>query len=159
MNKSLIEELYIKYYKELYIYAYSITKNHHLSEDFVSETFLKAILILDKNKESIKYFLICVLKNISIDYYRKNKRLVFKDNIEEGEDKDVLVKIIRKEEKLNLYNSILKLNENYREAIIMFYFMDIRIKEISSILNLSEGAVKNILYRGRLKLRSSYKED
>ena len=159
MNKDLIEELYRKFYKELYIYAYSKLKNHHLAEDLVSETFFKAILIIEKDEENIKYFLICILKNLSIDYFRKNKRLIFKDKLEESEGLDILVGIIKKEENLKLYKCILDLNENYREAITMFYFMDMKVKEISSLLNLSEGAVKNILYRGRLKLRSSYKED
>ena len=163
MNKALIEELYRKFYRDLYIYAYSKLKNHHLAEDLVSETFLKALLIIEKDEENIKYFLICVLKNLSIDYFRKNEKLIFKEDVEkdkEGDlERDILSGIIKKEENLNLYRCILDLNENYREIIIMFYFMDMKVKEIASLLNLSEGAIKNILYRGRLKLKLSYKED
>lgn len=42
-----MEKLYIKYHKELYLYAFSLCKNHHLAQDLTSDTFFKAYLSLD----------------------------------------------------------------------------------------------------------------
>lgn len=160
MNNYKIEEIYNMYYKDLFIYAFSICKDYHLTEEVVSETFFRAFITIDNKENSIKYWLLHVCKNIIIDYYRKNKKVSNIDNeIQELKFEDnSFQKIIQEEEKRELFNAILKLSDIYKEVIIMFYFMSLTTKEISKSLNISEGAVRNILYRGRLKLGKILRE-
>ncbi|MCF0148590.1 MAG: sigma-70 family RNA polymerase sigma factor [Clostridium sp.] len=154
MNNYEIEELYNKYYKDLYIYAFSICKNYHITEEVVSETFLRAFITIDNAKCNVKFWLLYVCKNIIIDYYRKNKRMSYLD-IEEKDirvEDNTLEKFIKDEEKREVFKSILKLSEVYREVIIKFYYMNLTTKEIAKSLQVSEGAVRSILYRGRQKI-------
>ena len=46
MENELLRQLYRKYQRELYLYLYSLCKNHELAEDLLQETFLKALLAL-----------------------------------------------------------------------------------------------------------------
>lgn len=153
MNNYEIEEIYNVYYKEAFIYAFSICKDYHLTEEVVSETFFRAFITIDNEKSSIKYWLLNVCRNIIIDYYRKNKKVSNIDiEIQALKFEDNSFGKSIEEEKRELFNAILKLSDIYKEVIIMFYFMSLTTKEISKSLNISEGAVRNILYRGRQKL-------
>ena len=46
MENELLRQLYRKYQRELYLYLYSLCKNHELAEDLLQETFVKALLAL-----------------------------------------------------------------------------------------------------------------
>ena len=46
MNHDELEQLYRQYYNELYLYAYSMCRNHTAAQDIVSDTFFKALLSL-----------------------------------------------------------------------------------------------------------------
>ncbi len=52
-----------------------------------------------------------------------------------------------------LYESMAKLPEEQREALILFEITGYSIKEISQIQNTSESAIKQRLRRGRMKLK------
>lgn len=159
MNNYEIEKIYKIYYKDLYLYAFSICKDYHITEDVVSETFYRAFVTIDKCEGNVKYWLLYVCKNLIVDYYRKNKKITYKD-IEEDlrSEENIIFKIIKEEEKRELFNAILQLSETYREVIIMFYFMNLKTSEIAKNLTLSEGATRNILYRGRQKLAKILRE-
>lgn len=161
MNNYEIEEIYNMYFKDLFIYAFSICKDYHLTEEVVSETFYRAFITINNEKNSVKYWLLHVCRNIIIDYYRKNKKVSNLDiEIQELKFEDnSFEKIIKEEEKRELFNAILKLSDIYKEVIIMFYFMNLTTKEISKSLNISEGSVRNILYRGRRKLGKILREE
>ena len=52
-----------------------------------------------------------------------------------------------------LSEAILELPEKYRNVIILYYYEQFSVKDISSILNISENTVKTQLKRGRDKLK------
>ncbi|MFH1215056.1 MAG: RNA polymerase sigma factor, partial [Pseudomonadota bacterium] len=56
----------------LFRYAYSRTMNRHLAEDLVQETFLAALVSLKtfRGDSSLKTWLVSILKNKILDYYR-----------------------------------------------------------------------------------------
>ena len=57
------------------------------------------------------------------------------------------------EEKIDLYDAIDALKEPYKTAVILFYFHELKIKESSRIMDISEGNVKVNLYRAKKMLR------
>lgn len=149
-----MEELYIKYHRELYLYAFSLCKNHHLAQDLTSDTFFKAYLSLD-DVSYFKYWLFRVCKNLYLDVLKRNKEFtsesIFESTLSTYETP--LDKIIKSEEKTYLYNLILNLNESYKEILILYYFCDFSLNEISKIRNISETAAKTRLFRARKRLK------
>ena len=134
MKNDELEFVYKRYSDELYIYALSLCKDHHLSQDLVSETFFKALLTIENSKGYIKYWLFRVCKNLYVDHLRKNKYLqdieisINKLSVEDN----TLDKIILNEDRRMIYYEILKLKTSY--------------KEISSIVGISQGAWRSSLW-------------
>lgn len=55
--------------------------------------------------------------------------------------------------------AVMALPESLRTVIHLFYYEELSVKEIASLLHLSQSAVKTRLSRGRERLRESLQED
>lgn len=154
-----MEKLYIKYYRELYLYAFSLCKNYHLAEDLTNDTFFKAYLSID-NESYIKYWLFRICKNLYLDYLKKNREYCNEDiiNLTLTNNETPLDKIIKAEEKKHLYNQVINLKKSYKEILILYYFCGFSIKDISRSKNITEGAAKTMLFRARKKLKKEMEE-
>lgn len=153
-------EYLMNLYKEgLYRTAFAYVKNEQDAIDILQETVYKAYISIDKLKEP-KYFktwLTKILINTSIDYVKKNKKIVY---IFE----DVPVNLAHSEvnaidEKLDILNSIDKLEDKYKNVVVLKYFQDLTITEISEVLNCPAGTVKTYLNKALVKLRLFLNEE
>ncbi len=139
MDNSAFELIYKKYYKELYLYVYSLCRHQHLAEEIVSDTFYKAFSTVDTVMEKngyLKFWLYRVSKNIWIDYIRKNKEWLTDDHLLNIKSKeDTVQQIIQDEKKATLYKSICQLKPSYKEIIILYYYCEFSLKEIAKSLN------------------------
>ncbi len=149
-----MEKLYIKYHRELYLYAFSLCKNHHLAQDIMSDTFFKAYLSLD-DVSYFKYWLFRVCKNLYLDFLKRDREYSSGNNLEDilSNNETPLDKMIASEKNKYLYNLVLNLNEAYKEILILYYFCGFSIKEISNSRNITEGAAKTMLFRARKRLK------
>jgi DNA-directed RNA polymerase specialized sigma subunit, sigma24 homolog len=98
---SKFEEIYNTYKKQMYYTANNILKDSHLAEDAVHNAFLRIINNLEKiqdiNSHKTKGLIVIIVKNASIDIYRKNKKkekYYFIDDLEQLVDMMRLAKII-----------------------------------------------------------------
>ncbi|TCT17047.1 RNA polymerase sigma-70 factor (ECF subfamily) [Natranaerovirga pectinivora] len=160
MDPDILETLYIKYYKTAYIYTFSLSKNKEVTEDIVSEAFVKAFITLDDDKKYFKYWLLVVCKNLWIDFIRKNKKIM-DTNLDESFIKDnenVIEKVIDQEKNLIVYKAIMTLQKNYQEILILFYYGNIPLIDIAEIMNLSRGNAKTMISRARGKLKMVLEE-
>ena len=155
MTNDVLEQLYIKYNRELYLYAVSLCRNYHQAQDLVSETFFKALLSYDSDTTYFKFWLFRVCKNIYIDKVRKNKDC---ENLNEAiftTRETPLDNIIDNEERMKLYNLVVNLHpSSYKEIIILYYYCDFSLKEIAETTGFTEGAAKTLLFRARRKLKA-----
>lgn len=155
MKNDELEILYFKYYREIYLYAFSLCQDYYLAEDLTNESFLKAYLTLDDDINYFKYWIFRVCKNLYFDILTKEKKKVNLSNSTNfiSDYETPLDKIIEDEEKKRIYNLVVDLKDTYREVIILFYYSGFTIKQISKIQDVSEGLVKTNLYRARKKLK------
>lgn len=161
MRNDQLEDLYIKYSKELFLYAFSLCKDYHLAQDLTSDSFFKAYISLDDKVDYFKYWLFKVCKNLYLDYLKKKVEFVSPEILEASlpvED-NILNKLIESEEKRYIYGLVIALKDPYREVLILYYYCDFSIKEISLSKGLSESNVKIILFRGRKILKRGFDED
>ncbi len=155
MNQ-LTEEKFVRIVEEnsnlLLKIAYSYTKNEFDSQDVVQETFIKLYRARKefKSDEHIKNWLIRVVINACLDILKHSEKKLLIDNeyinnlpdISDADEKNELIR-----------ESVLSLRNEYKTIIILYYYDNYSIKEIASILNVSEGNVKMRLSRGREKVR------
>ncbi|MFC4323270.1 sigma-70 family RNA polymerase sigma factor [Litchfieldia salsa] len=151
-NKECLEELLIIHGDQLYRTAYLYVRNREDALDVVQETSYKAFLSISqlKNEAFFLTWLTKILINCSYDILRKSKKeLPLNSVIELTLDG----KSERRAETLDLLEAINTLNENHKNAIILFYFHDLPIGEIAKVMNLPENTIKTHLRRGKERLK------
>ena len=162
ISEKQFDYVYNEYAKELYNIAYGYTRNRDDSIDIMQNAY---VVLLESNKkfesnEHIKYFLIRVTVNESLDLLKSaSKKRVIKNN-------DVVVNFpeTKKEElPYDLSEIVNTLPEKYKTIIILHYYDDMKIKDISNVLKISESAVKKRLERARNLIKEiierNYKND
>ena len=80
MLNDRLEQLYSKYYRQVYLYALSLCRSRHQADDLTSETFFKALLSLQESTPYIKYWLFRVCKNLYLDSMRKKQKVSLTDD-------------------------------------------------------------------------------
>ena len=164
MDHITLEKLYRQYSSEVFSYAFSLCKNHHDAQELVSDTFFKALisLNLDKDNGNFKYWLLRVCKNSWLDGIKKKKYISDKeinDNLTVSE-KDVFKDLFKNEAKRELYEKIQELPLTYKEIITLYYFCNLSLKDISKIMDITPGASRMLISRARKKLQERLnKED
>lgn len=160
MNRKLLEYVYKKYGRELYIYLYSLCKEQTLAEELVQETFAKAILSLSDEHTNFRAWLYKVGKNLYQNYRKKwGREEQYQEMPEIPYEAGVLERYIQNEENQRLYQEILKLQEDQKQVIILFYFSECSIRETAEIMGLKEGHVRMLLTRARRKLKERLEEE
>lgn len=159
MNQDLLEEIYQKYYRDVYLYAYSLCKSHHLAQEITSDTFFKALISCDDEVQSIRYWLLRVCKNCFIDHWRraqKHSAIPIEELPLQAKD-DPLEGLLQQESHRSLYQAILQLPEQTREIVLLFYFHGFSGQQIAAMTGRSPGAVRTLLYRARAQLKDLLK--
>lgn len=160
ISKTEFEDKFRIYSQELMNISYGYTKNRDDSFDVVQNVFYK---LFNTNKSfktpnDEKYWLIRVTINESKDLLRQRKKVTIVDEntIDVFTDDKELE---QKNEKLKKLSQIVKeLPEKYRSVIILHYYDQLPIKDITNILKISESAVKKRLERARNMLKEEMEE-
>lgn len=150
---SIIEEYKI----DLYRMGRTILDSDDDIGDAMQETVLKAYKSLKnlKNFHSFKTWLIKIMVNECNNILRSKKKVMFFDKVFHKEESYVDDYNFDKQPVLI---AVKKLEPKFREPILLYYYEDLSIKEISKCLDISEGTVKSRLSRARNKLFQLLKE-
>jgi len=152
-TKNYIHYLIEKYSDMLIRISYSYMKNLSDAEDITQDVFIK---FLEKrpefeNIEHEKAWLLRIAINLSKDKlksaYFKNTAPLEGDFIDTNQKDDETIQ------------AVLSLPLKYRSIVLLYYYEDYSISEISNILNIKESTIGSQLSRGRKLLKSILKED
>lgn len=151
-NKDAFVALIQENTQDMYKVARSILHNEEDVADALQETItvcFEKIHTLEK-PQFFKTWLTRILINQCTNIIRKGQR---------EQTSDTYVFEIGSTEQIDHWeflHILQELDEKYRLVIILYYVQEFRIKEIASLLGLTETAVKSRLKRGREKLRKIY---
>lgn len=156
-NDKAYLELFQKYEADIYRMAYVYVKNKNDALDVVQEVAyqsFKNISTLNK-PEYFKTWLMKITINCSLTVINKNKKvvqLIPQFELHTGEEvEDIAIS-------LSLRELMDTLHEDEKSVILLKYYNDRTLKEISDILEIPLGTAKSILYRALNKLRQNLKE-
>jgi RNA polymerase sigma-70 factor (ECF subfamily) len=170
-DSQLYGTLIDRYGSKVYSTAYSYTHNHEEARDLVQEIFIKAFHSLTTFKLEAKFstWLYRIAVNRCIDWSRKrkNKSAIWTLPDEEGNILDTLPDeednpeetLLREENKEAVRTAVDSLPEIYKTALILYYFEELPIQEISGILDCPKKTVETRLYRGRSLLKELLKQE
>lgn len=157
------EKLYEIYKLRIYKYFLYRTKNNDIASDLLSETFLQAFKSIDKfeGRSSFNTWLFAIANNI----YKSHLRDIKKHNTESFEQLNFEVSdvqriddtLISNESIYEIFENIDKLDEKYKEVIVLKVICEMSYADISKLLNKRESSVRVLFHRGKEKL-SAYME-
>ncbi|MFJ7309768.1 sigma-70 family RNA polymerase sigma factor [Peribacillus frigoritolerans] len=155
-NDKAFLKLYQQFEEDIYRLAYVYVKNKDDALDVVQEVAYQSFKKIDtlKKPEYFKTWLMKITINCAINVIRKNKKVVLlKSDFEVlmgTEEEDLLLS-------LSLQELMDFLQEDEKSVILLRFYHDHTLKEISLILEIPLGTAKSVLYRALNKLRKNYK--
>lgn len=150
-------DIYDHFFDAIYRYVYYKVDEKHV-EDIVGTVFIKAWENIRRYKKTsgFKSWLFRIAHNAVIDHYRTNKEEVeLSENIADFRilhnpnivtEKRIVSRFVR--------GAVSKLEEKYKQIIILKFINELENAEIASILNTSEANVRTLQFRALKKLRS-----
>ncbi|WP_411032409.1 RNA polymerase sigma factor [Spongiimicrobium sp. 3-5] len=171
MNDTLLfGQLYDRYVKIIYNKCYSFSKSKDEAEDLTQDVFLKLFLKLNTFKGRSKFatWFYSFTYNFCVNYVSKKKVVKTDGGIYEGcldsvgepeylplqESEEELMQI----KSTKLKNALELIDPEDKSILLLKYQDDVTVKELETLLGITEGAVKMRLRRARSKvLRAYYK--
>lgn len=142
-----------------YVYRVSLllSKSESLADDITQETFLKIFKNYHKYDPTkpIEPWIYSITVNTFRNLYRKQKWLnFFGTTPEKGTEVNTVEQsILQEEQNQELRLGIEHLSSKNREVIVLYYFAELKINEIASVLDIPIGTCKSRLNRAVNELR------
>ena len=139
------EEIYNRTYKKLYSIAFSILKDHQMTEDALSEMFLNISLNFKKinnlSLHKLDAYLVRSIRNTCYSYLRKlksdNEKMDFLMNKNDNDEDDIFEKV-----ELNiLMEAIAALPEHFKTALVFKEYYGYKADEIAKQMKVSKRTV------------------
>lgn len=138
----------------LYRFAYRLSGSAADAEDLVQQAFLAAHAKLDQLREASKAraWLLAVVRNAYRKSCRRERPVPFSTvrTAPEPITESDLEQLLNAD---SVQDALSDLPEEFRAAIILFYFNDLSYKDIAELLEIPIGTVMSRLARGKAQLR------
>ena len=149
-----IEQVYRENKDHLYNYVYRLCKDHHQAQDVAQHSFIK--LMNDPRSgeiQNIKSYLFTVARHHLYDTWKKKKESLLDDTdsapTEQAAETDLPGELSDEQLQQAVSLCISRLNDKFRELMLLRYMEDLSIREIADITSLSESDIKVSLLRAR----------
>lgn len=161
-DRNAFDPLYRKYQKNILYYLYHQTKREQLAADLCTETFIKAMLKLNKfeyrSEQSFQNWLKSIAYHEMAGYFRKNKRnpttnskdlqaYNFFEEIEENNNEEDINKLAKVLPELSDYDQLL---------LQLRFFENKKYRIIAAQVNRTESAVKIRVRRTLQKIKTNH---
>ena len=150
-----------RYEKLVYRIAFNYAKNPECAMDVTQNVFLKAHRNMSSYSGSglFKAWLLRITYNESISWFRQQRVERLTEELTQVNEPVLhavqVDEVARTEYRDILLSGLEKLSSKQRLAVVLRYFEDFSLREIATVLNSSEGAVKSVLFRSLEKLRNN----
>ncbi|PWA08051.1 RNA polymerase subunit sigma [Pueribacillus theae] len=143
-------------------FAYQIGVSANDVEDVTQEVFIRVFRFIDQfSGKTFSTWLYTITLNVARDYFKKTKReqnkiiALFREPTSTvSSDKETF----QNEEDAFLHKAIQDLDQKYKVPLVLYYFHDKKIQEISQILSIPESTVKTRLSRAKSRLKKMIEE-
>ena len=157
-DKKAFETLYNRYRNLMLYVANQILHNKEEAEDAVAEAFLRIAKNFEKVHKDIcpktAGFFVLIVRNVSTDMYRKNKKSETIELEENSADVD-----FSRFSALEIEQAVGKLKTTDRDILFLAGIYGYTVKEISKLFNENENAIYKKISRAKAKLKKLMEED
>jgi len=146
-------------HKDMYRYAVWLSRDPSIAEEVVQEALLRAWKSLDalREDEAARQWVITIVRRENARYFeRKRLETVDIDNLTPAQ---AGMMVAGDDSELNeLREAIYKLEDDYREPLVLQVLMGHSTREIAAVMGIKPGAVLTRLHRARHKLKAVVEE-
>ena len=141
----------------LYKTAFTYVKNKEDALDILNETVYRAFISIKRLKEPefFNTWLTRILINCALDTLRKDKKVL---QLDEQTGIANLSSTLAQEDVFDLNIAVDSLKEKYKTIVILKYFQDMTLAEISEVMQCPLGTVKTNLYKALKELKINLEE-
>ncbi|KWX74044.1 RNA polymerase subunit sigma [Paenibacillus riograndensis] len=154
-------EAYDYYFRDVYIFVLSLSRNEQIAEEITQETFYKAIKQIEQFRGDCKIsvWLCQIAKNTYFTYIGKQRRFDPLQDQEGASGFNLEQKLIDQAEALNVHKVLHALNEPFKEVLMLRVFGELSFDHISQIFGRTESWARVTYHRARLKIQKLLMED
>ena len=148
------------FYPDMYRYAAWLCRDPGIAEEVVQEALLRAWKSLHalRDDNAAKPWLLTIVRRENARYFeRKRLETVDIDSLTPAQSA-----MLAEEEDPNLEEmrqAIFKLDDDYREPLVLQVLMGHSTKEIAELMGIKPGAVLTRLHRARIKLKDEVEKE
>ena len=152
-------ELYEQNFHRVYAYVAGRVQDRSQRQDLTAHVFQQALANIGKFKwrgAPFVTWLYRIAANAIADHARKQSREVAETNVTTNAAVDLDLEQV--ERRARLFRAVEALPEDQRKVILLRFAEEKSIRDIAADLNRSEGAVKQLQFRGLETLRGRLRE-
>ena len=154
------DELVGVFHQDMYRYAAWLSRDRTVAEDVVQESLLRAWKSLDALRDdgAAKHWLLTIVRRENARYFER-RRLETVDVDDLTPSQEALLANEPDHELDDVRDAIYRLDDDYREPLVLQVLMGYSTNEIGELMGLKQGAVLTRLHRARLKLRDDMENE
>ncbi len=157
-NQQAYRQIVNRYSKACFAYACKIGLSHDQAQDILQDSFLQ---LWQKPPQfalngSVINWLLCVVRNRSLDLYRATKRKSQHNQLAYSSQQDIMCSSnlsTQIENRISIIETLSMIPKRQERVILLVYLQGLSIKESAQIINTSEHAVESLLARARKTLK------
>jgi len=156
------EQIYENYFRDVFLYIRSLSRDELTAEEITEETFFKVLKSIDSFDErcDIRTWLIQIAKNTYYTHLKKNKRLAeipAYDVI--ASDCNVASVFEDKDTALRIHKFLFGMEEPYKEVFTLRVFAELSHLQISNLFGKTESWSRVTYHRAKIKIIEFIMED
>lgn len=148
------------FHQDMYRYAAWLSRDRTVAEDVVQESLLRAWKSLDALRDdgAAKYWLLTIVRRENARYFeRRRLETVDVDSLTPAQE--ALLASSPDDETDDMRQAIYRLDDDYREPLVLQVLMGYSTGEIAEMMGLKQGAVLTRLHRARNKLKEDLQRE
>lgn len=149
-------EIYNFYFKDVYKYVLSLSKNESIAEEITQETFFKALRNIEKFDGKCKlYVWLCqIAKNSYFTSIKKeNKYTTFSEVEDTVDEVNIEQEFFSRDNALEIHKALHRLEEPYKEVFTLRVFGELSFQQIGILFEKTESWARVTYYRAKTKLK------
>ena len=162
---SALDQLLLRYGDMLTSYLHAFLPNVSDAEDLMIEAFARIMVKKPAIREgAFKAYLYKTARNLALRFLAKQKRekaFCMEEIGEEmaGSRNSTEDRIADQERRAALHRTLLRIGDEYREALWLVYMEDLSYAQAAEVLHVSTKKIDNLLMRGKKALRGELEKE
>ncbi|MCF6464420.1 RNA polymerase sigma factor [Clostridium sp. Cult2] len=150
------EEVYYLYFREVFLYIRSLSGDENIAEEVTQQTFFKALKAINSfdGSKDIRAWLFTIAKNTYFSYYKRNKRNIGYDSLDDTPDTGVTITehLSNEEYAFIIHQFLHTMEEPYKEVFSLRVFGELPFEKIGKLFGKSSGWARVTYHRARMKV-------